>query len=305
MNISCVHSLRDKCNHCKPKPQWILDSGASMHFFPKRNDFVEYTAFLKKDLILIYTTASNIHIIGISKYIVPWRDSNKSLQHLMLVGIGHIPNSGVCLVSMGQLLDSGIIVQGNRSSIHILYGDGMLLAPFTPLPCFKHNMYTLKVASPQHKAHTITYDMMHKQLGHPSKDVLKHVHNHAYNFSSSIEFLKEDTICPGFVKGKISAHTYHPDSHHASKPFELIYSDIKSFPILSYYKYLYIITFFDDFISCGWSAMLHTKSATLQAAKCFLSMVSIQYDAKVKDGCPIQGESTDLKFLISFLLAMG
>ena len=28
--------------------------------------------------------------------------------------------------------------------------------------------------------------------------------------------------------------------------------------------------------------MLHTKSAALQAAKCFLSMVSIQYDAKVK-----------------------
>ena len=40
--------------------------------------------------------------------------------------------------------------------------------------------------------------------------------------------------------------------------------------------------FFDDFTSYEWSAMLHTKSIALQAAKHFLSMVSTQYDAKVK-----------------------
>ena len=141
MDISYAHSLRNKCNHCKPKPQWILDSGASMHFFPKRDDFVEYITFPKKDHILVHTTTGNIHVIGIGKCIVPWRDSNESLQHLTFVGMGHIPNSGVHLVSMGQLLASSTTVQGNRSSIHMLYGDGTLLAPFTPLPCFRHNIY--------------------------------------------------------------------------------------------------------------------------------------------------------------------
>ena len=125
-------------------------------------------------------------------------------------------------------------------------------------------------------------DIMHKQLRHPSKDVLKHVCNHMCNFPYSIKFLKEDTICPGCVKGKMLACTYHPDSHHASKPFELIHLDIKSFPILSYHKYQYIIIFFDYFTFYGWGAMLHTKSAVLQAAKHFLSMVSIQYNTKVK-----------------------
>ena len=47
-------------------------------------------------------------------------------------------------------------------------------------------------------------------------------------------------------------------------------------------QYQYIITFFDDFTSYGWSTMLHIKNAILQAAKHFLSMVSIQYDTKVK-----------------------
>ena len=157
----------------------------------------------------------------------------------------------------------------------------MLLVPFTPSPHFGHNMYTLEVASPQHKAHMITYDTMYKWLEHSSKDVLKYVHDHMYNFPPSIEFLK-DTICPGCVKGKMLACTYYPDSHYASEPSELIHLDIKSSPMLSYHKYQYIITFFDDFTSYGWSTMLHTKSAALQAAKHFLSMVSTQYDAKVK-----------------------
>ena len=47
-------------------------------------------------------------------------------------------------------------------------------------------------------------------------------------------------------------------------------------------QYQYIITFFDDFTSYGWSTMLHIKNAILQAAKHFLSMVSTQYDTKVK-----------------------
>ena len=238
MDISCVHLLRDKCNHYKLKLQWILDSNASMHFSPKRDDFAEYTIFPKKDHIPAHTAASNIHVIGIGKCIVPWRDSNRSLQHLMLVGIGHIPNSGVHLVSMDQLLASGTTVQGNRTSICMLYGDGSLLAPFTPSPHFGHNMYTLEVASPQHKAHMITYDIMHKQLGYSSKNVLKYVCDYMCNFPSSIEFPKKDTICPGCMKGKMPACTYHPDSHCTSKPFELIHLDIKSFPILSYHKYL-------------------------------------------------------------------
>ena len=178
-----------------------------MHFFSKRDNFAKYTAFPKKDHISVHTAAGNIHIIGIGKCIVLWRDSNGSLQQLTLIGVGHIPNSGVHLVSIGQLLASSATIQGDRSSICMLYKDGMLLAPFTPLPYFRHNMYTLEVASPQHKAHMITYDIMHKQLRHPSKDVLKHVCNHMHNFPSSIAFPKGGTICPGYMEGKIPTHT--------------------------------------------------------------------------------------------------
>ena len=71
MDISCAYSSKDKCKHCKPKPQWILDSSALMHFSPERDDFAEYITFPKKDHVLVHTATGNINVIGISKCIIP------------------------------------------------------------------------------------------------------------------------------------------------------------------------------------------------------------------------------------------
>ena len=40
----------------------------------------------------------------------------------------------------------------------------------------------------------IDYDIMHKRLGHPSKDVLRHACKHTCNFPLEVPTPKEDTI---------------------------------------------------------------------------------------------------------------
>ena len=57
----------------------------------------------------------------------------------------------------------------------------------------------------------IDYDIMHKRLGHPSKDVLRHACKHMRNFPSEVPTPKEDTICPGCTKGKMPNHAFSPD----------------------------------------------------------------------------------------------
>ena len=49
-----------------------------------------------------------------------------------LHNVGLIPNSGVRLVSLGQLLARGAKVHGDDCQITVTYGDGTTLAPFTP-----------------------------------------------------------------------------------------------------------------------------------------------------------------------------
>ena len=68
----------------------------------------------------------------------------------------------------------------------------------------------------------------------------------------------------------------------AEKPFELIHSDLKSFPIESYRKYKYAIVFYDDCSSHAWTMNLRTKDAAINATKQFIAMVENKYDVKIK-----------------------
>ena len=67
----------------------------------------------------------------------------------------------------------------------------------------------------------------------------------------------------------------------ASEPFELIHSDLKSFPIESYRKYKYSIVYYDDYTSQAWTINLRTKDAALAATKQFIAMVETQYQARI------------------------
>ena len=80
----------------------------------------------------------------------------------------------------------------------------------------------------------------------------------------------------------MSSKTFLLSGTRASKPFELIHSNLKTFPIESYRKYKYSIVFFDDFTSHAWTVNLCTKDAALPATRQFLAMVETKYQAKVQ-----------------------
>ena len=185
----------------------------------------------------------------------------------------HIPNSSVCLISLGQLLDHGAKVQGDMHQINMLYGDGILLAPFTP-GCLGSNMYTLESLPLKGLTMTcmLTYDIVHHHLGHPSKNVICHACKHTWNFPD-VEIPNTDSICPGCTMGKLPNRSFPSCECHATCTFKLIRSDIKSFPTESYHCYQYIITFVDDYMSMVWTTCLHTKDAALVATCHFLKMV--------------------------------
>jgi len=67
----------------------------------------------------------------------------------------------------------------------------------------------------------------------------------------------------------------------ASKPFELVHSDLKSFTVESYHKYKYVIVFLDDFSSNAWTINLRTKDAALPATKRFIAMVKNQFNTNI------------------------
>ena len=126
------------------------------------------------------------------------------------------------------------------------------------------------------------YDIWHRHFGHPSKDVLRHAGKHTKNFPRDLSIPKESKLCPGCAQGKMPSKSFPPSSSRAKEPFELIHSDLKSFPVDSYHKYKYFISFVDDYSSTAWVSLLKKKSGAISALKKFVAMVDTQYNKKIK-----------------------
>ena len=166
----------------------------------------------------------------------------------------------------------------------VTYSDG------TPLACFipghmSPGIYMVEDIPPTAKDHAwtskITYDIFHKHFGHPSKEVIQHAKKHITNMPE-IEIPSEDSTCPGCAKGKLSNWAFPPIEWCAICAFELIHSDLKSFPIESYHRHQYIIIFFDGFSSMAWVCCICDKNDSLTATCYFLKMVTTQYNSKIQ-----------------------
>ena len=188
---------------------WILDSGASTHFTLHCLDFVTYVKLKGNDCIPVQTAGGIIYVTGRGHVLIQWMDHVHKKSHLLdLHSACHIPNSGVCLISLGQLLNYGAKVQGDTHQINVLYGHGILLAPFTP-GHLGSNMYTLESLPLKGLTMTctLTYDVVHHCLGYPSKDMICHACKHTWNFPD-VEIPNTDSICPGCAMGQLPNRSF-------------------------------------------------------------------------------------------------
>ena len=126
----------------------------------------------------------------------------------------------------------------------------------------------------------VNYDIMHEHMAHPSKEVLQKAQKYLKGFPE-IEFPKEEHLCPRCAQGKMTNRSFPPSTRRASLPFQLIYSDLKLFPIESYHKHRYVIIFVDDYMSFIWTVNLCTKDAALTATKHFIALVENKFNTKI------------------------
>ena len=81
----------------------------------------------------------------------------------------------------------------------------------------------------------VDYDLWHKRFGHPSKQVLREAQGHVKKFPKGLKFPIKESVCHGCTEGKMHSHSFSESQSHATRPFERIHSDLKSFPVESYH----------------------------------------------------------------------
>ena len=70
------------------------------------------------------------------------------------------------------------------------------------------------------------------------------------------------------------AASHPPSTTWATKSFEQIRSDLKSFLVLSHHKYKYFIVFLDDYTSYTWITLLRDKALAIMALKQWLALIN-------------------------------
>jgi len=247
MLISCCSHKTCECHNVETK-DWMIDSGASLHFTGEIDDFVDYTEINHK--FGVSTANSSATVVG-KGTIILMLDSGSTIR---LQPVYHVPGLTSRLLSMGTFLAQGFQAIGTQSFIRIVRAGQPFL---TFVPRYEgDSIYVIRsLAAKEAELHSavetvykIDYEIMHKRMAHPSKDVIIHARKHLKDFPE-VEVPSKENLCPGCAQGKMSNRPFPANPRRANAPFELIHSDLKSFPIESYRRFKYVIIFLDDYTS--------------------------------------------------------
>jgi hypothetical protein len=182
----CEHNeLFVQCSKCRDKTSsmWLLDSGASAHFTYDKSYFINFKPATGSNRIAVRTAAPMIYVEGhgtvLLKHII-----NHTLVTTRVHPVLYIPQMSTRLLSMGEFLQEGMRALGTARSIIMLNKTRPFFQckPIVP----GQTLYWLEASSMQVEAQFIEsplilkvdYDLMHRRLGHPSKDVLRHAKDH-------------------------------------------------------------------------------------------------------------------------------
>src|SRR6202161_2263793 len=218
-----------------------------------------------------------------------WKMANELSICIMsrLNPVFYIPGLSIRLLSLGVLLTDGLTLRGTKSKMTFYKGSSMQMQ-LNPHHIGDTLFWLQARVAPAAKllakstVYSVDYELLHCRFGHPSKEVLRKASKHTSDFPKDIIFPKNDPICRGCAEGKMPSASFPPSQSRATRPFEIVHTDLKSFPVLSYHKYKYFVTFLDDYTSHGWIINIKLKSDVKDVIKQFNALVKNQFDLTVK-----------------------
>ena len=252
--VACPCNSKAMCTCTPVSLDWMLDSSAAIHVTPSKNDFIDYQPYSSPERVRTAAgTDKVLWILGHGTMLIQHVFTDKGItckELLQIQGVVYCPGVIAQILSLALLLKEGLRVYGNAAAL-TLFIEGKNNIPFMHCePRSPHkSLYWLKAEKRDNiSLHTVfkeDYSLMHHRLGHPSKTVLRHARESTAGFPS-INFPMSNPVCHGCALGKMTNTSFPPSKSHAKEPLLKIYSDLKSFPIESYYCHKYFISFVDD-----------------------------------------------------------
>jgi len=118
-------------------------------------------------------------------------------------------------------------------------------------------------------------------MGHSSDDILHKLSEIVKGAPKLITIPMAKKPCEACAKGKMPSRSFPLSVSRATKPFQIVHSDLKDMIKRSFNSYHYILTILDDFTSHAWSFNLKKKSDTIIHARQFVAYAKNQHNASI------------------------
>jgi len=191
------------------------------------------------------------------------------------------------LLSMGEFLNDEQLIFGNNHQLTFLRKKPPVLT-YQPhivgLTTFWLNLTIESVISLSAKTGTVyatDYSIWHQQMGHPGDDILWKLPEIVKKAPKLITIPSAKKPCEACAKEKMPSCSFPPSSSRATKPFQIVHSDLKDMIKQSFNGYHYVLTVFDDFTSHTWSFNLKKKSDMIDHTWQFIAYAKNQHNALI------------------------
>jgi len=260
-----------------------------MHFTGQQSDLVD--AFKLAQPLMIQmdnniTQVEEARMVFITHTVLP-RNSKAYEKTTCLQPVYYLNGLNIRLLSMGEFLNDEQLIKGDncqlmflRNNIPVLTCQPHVVGSTT---FWLHSMIE-SVQSLSAKTGTVyaaDYSIWHQCMDHPGGDILRKLPEMVKGAPKLITIPTAKKPCEACVKGKMPSRSFPPLLSHATKPFQIVHSDLKDMIKRSFNGYHYVLTVLDDFTSHTWSFNLKKKSDTIDRAWQFIAYAKNQHNASI------------------------
>ncbi|KAF7773627.1 hypothetical protein Agabi119p4_5794 [Agaricus bisporus var. burnettii] len=283
---SFIMSIRSNSDSYPIK--WMLDSGASAHFTGSLSDF---STVDRGFFGMVQTASGQLKIQGrgtvhIQHLVVDTNTGTKEIQRTKLWPVFYINGMHMRLISVGQLLRSGLRLEANAK--HLTFRDennhAVLSGISGHFPSISAVLSRIIQEIPEAGAYATAntdYSTWHRRLGHPSDLVLSKFSKESLGIPP-ISIPRDKPVCKGCVEGKLAQKPFPTSESRGTQVLELIHSDLFELPVISYHRHKWVLTILDDYSSTAFTVMLAHKSDAPREMTKVMTLLANSTDRKIK-----------------------
>jgi len=211
--LTCNHT-HNKCNCRTLNRDWMLNSRATVHISPYMANFIDYIPALEKGHVCTAEGPMDLVVEGSGTVLIQHVFHYKGKLHtelLRLQEVLYIPGVIARFASLVRLLKEGLRVYRDAAGMNLFTRENDKVPLIHAEPQDSKMLFWLKAEQPSlngvESVFATDYDLMHRHLGHPSKDMQKQTQRHTAGLPD-VKIPCKMPICPGCTLGKMSQQPF-------------------------------------------------------------------------------------------------